>query len=151
MLQNFRVIAPYWIALSTPAAMNFPSSSCVGCDRFLVLTPSKSQLLSDPKENPELRVEASIFGDSDGVCRPLSSTAERAGELGWLRGGVGGTSPVKDTNTSMDRAMSLRASTAGSLKTSLSSGVNIERGGVLGAELPLEDAGVCLMVESGDD
>ena len=129
--------------------MNFPSSSCVGCDRFLTFTPSNSQLLSDPNENPELRVEASMFGDSDGDCRPLSSTAERAGEFGWLRGGVGGMSPVKDTKTSMDRAMSLSASTAGSLKTSLSSGVNIESGGVLGAELPLEDAGVCLIVGSG--
>lgn len=59
-------------------------------------------------------------------------------------------SPVKDTNTSMDRAMSLKASTAGSLKTSLSSGVRIDKGGVLGAELPLEDAGVCLIVDSGD-
>lgn len=58
-------------------------------------------------------------------------------------------SPVKDTNTSIDRAMSLNASVAGSLKTSLSSDVNIDSGGVLGAELPLDDAGVCLMVDLG--
>lgn len=90
-----------------------------------------------------------MSGDSEGVCRPSSLTAESAGELGRLRGGVGGMSPVKDTNTSIDRAMSLNASVAGSLKTSLSSDVNIDSGGVLGAELPLDDAGVCLMIDLG--
>lgn len=132
--------------------MNFPSSSWVGFNEcFLTFTPSRSQLLSDPKEKPELRVELSMFGDSEGVCNPLSSTGDSAGEVGWLRGGVGGISPVKETNTSIDLAMSLKASTAGRWKTSLSSAVKIDRGGVLGAELPLDDAGVCLIVGSGND
>lgn len=128
--------------------MNFPSSSGVGFDEcFLTFTPSRSQLLSDPNEKPELRVDASMFGDDEGVCSPLSLTADSAGEVGWLRGGVGGISPVKETKTSIDRAMSLKASTAGKLKTSLSSTVKIGRGGVLGAELPLDDTGVCLIVD----
>lgn len=132
--------------------MNFPSSSGVGFDEcFLTFTPSRSQLLSDPNEKPALRVDASMFGDSEGVCSPLSFTADSAGEVGWLRGGVGGISPVKETKTSIDRAMSLKASTAGKLKTSLSSEVKIDRGGVLGAELPLDDAGVYLIVGSVDD
>lgn len=92
-----------------------------------------------------------MFGDSEGVCSPLSFTADSAGEVGWLRGGVGGISPVKETKTSIDRAMSLKASTAGKLKTSLSSAVKIDSGGVLGAELPRDDTGVGLIVGSGDD
>lgn len=132
--------------------MNFPSSSSMGFDEcFFTLTPSRSQLLSDPNEKPALSVDESIFGDCDGVCSPLSFTADSAGEVGWLRGGVGGISPVKETKTSIARAMSLKASTAGRLKTSLSSAVKIDRGGVLGAELPLDDAGVCLIVGTVDE
>jgi len=131
--------------------MNFPSSSWVGFDEcFLTFTPSRSHRLSDPNEKPAFRVEASMFGDSEGVCSPLSLTADSAGEVGRLRGGVGGISPVKETKTSIARAISLKASTAGKLKTSLSSAVKVDRGGVLGAELPLDDAGVCHIVGSVD-
>lgn len=69
LLQNFLVIAEYCITLSTPAAMNLPSSaqfSGTSGSRdgllFLTLTPSTSSAPPVPKQKPVSRDALASLG-----------------------------------------------------------------------------------------